>query len=293
MGGMFSASPFAAGGFGAANGITLRKPKIPAEQAALVPTTPTQSLQGFGQSVMGRGPIFRPVTLRMGQPAAPGGPVPSGGIPQNMPIDGGSAKQPGQSEAKLVDRLCALATKFSDKEVDSEIASRIFWSYLDNARVPAEVALPQVQARCPGIAIPARPSKPAVELKKPEKEGFHGKTQISCEEAEELSGLLDVVLAPLTPEEAAKEIAKEECLRELTDAGGFPIVERLQERLQDFLATAKPADTFEISQGEMVVTGKAVECAEALGRVRMVRTIVTAGGVVAGGGALLLILGIL
>lgn len=116
---------------------------------------------------------------------------------------------------------------------------------------------------------------------------------ISYEEARELSELLDVVLAPLTPEEAGSELADRECLRELTDAGGFPLVERLQERLKEFLASAKPTDTFEISQGEAVVTGKAVECAEALGRIKTVRTVATVGGAAAGGTALLLLLGII
>jgi len=281
MSGMFSASPFGGGGFG--TGVPLRKAAM--EQAPV--------MQGFG------GPLYRTVPIRMGQAAAtaPGGPVPSGGIPQNMPaapIDGGpKAKEPGRNETKLVDRLCVLAEKFYDEEVDPEIASRIFWSYLDHAKVPPEVALSKVRERCPGLATPPRPAKPASELKRPEKEGFRGKTSISYEEAKELADLLDVVLAPLTPEEAAKELAKEECLRELTEAAGFPIVERLRERLQEFLSTAAPTDTFEISHGETVVTGKAVECAEALGRIKTIRTIVTAGGVTVGGGALLLLLGVL
>jgi len=307
MAGLFSASPFGGGGFGAGlRDIPLQKrhlpgpsgtpgeigttSKIPMEQAAAMPS-PTQALRGFGG-----GSIFRQVPLRMGQAAAaaPGGPVPSGGIPQTMPAPQHErAREQGPNEAKLVDRLCVLIEKFSDKDIDPEIASRIFWSYLDHAKVPPEVALPKVQERCPGLTIPARPAKPAAELKRPEKEGFRGKTSISYEEAKELADLLDVVLAPLTPEEAAKELAKEECLRELTEAAGFPIVERLQERLQEFLSTAAPTDTFEISHGETVVTGKAVECAEALGRIKTIRTIVTAGGITVGGGALLLLLGVL
>jgi hypothetical protein len=203
------------------------------------------------------------------------------------------ARKQGQNEAKLVDRLCALLPKLADKDVDPDIFARIFWSYADHAKVPPEIVAQRIKERCPDLTVPPRPVRLAKQIRMPEKEGFRGKTRISYEEAQELSDLLEVVLAPLTPEEAAQEIANEECLRELTEASGFPIVESLKERLQEFLATAAPTDTFEISRGETVVTGKAVECAEAIGRVKTTKAIVTAGGVTVGVGALLLLLGIL
>jgi len=127
----------------------------------------------------------------------------------------------------------------------------------------------------------------------PREKGFHGKTRISMVEAQELAGLLDVVLAPMTPEEAATKLADHECLRELTEAGGFPLVKRLMDRLKTFIATASPTDTFEISHGELVVTGKAVECAEALGRLKTIKTVATVGGVAAGGTVLALLLGLI
>lgn len=127
----------------------------------------------------------------------------------------------------------------------------------------------------------------------PKHEGFHGKASISLLEAQELSALLDVVLAPVTPQEMEAKLADDRCLRELTDAGGFPIVKRLQDRLKAFIATATPADTFQISHGELNVTGKAVDCAEALGRLETLKTVATVGGVAAGGAGLLLLLGLI
>jgi hypothetical protein len=59
------------------------------------------------------------------------------------------------------------------------------------------------------------------------------------------------------------------------------------------LATAPPTATFEISHGEVVVTGKAVECAEAMGRVKIIKTVAYTGGAVAGGASLLWLLGLL
>lgn len=122
--------------------------------------------------------------------------------------------------------------------------------------------------------------------------GFRGKTRISRDEAAELSDLLEIVLAPATAEEAAAA-DKHTCLRELSAAGQWPTVQRLRARLMEFLASAGPADTFEISHGETVVTAKAVECAEALGRAEAMRRVVTVGGAAAGGTLLLLLLGVL
>jgi len=133
----------------------------------------------------------------------------------------------------------------------------------------------------------------AQQPKPPKEPGFHGKTSISYLEAKDLEALLEVVLGPLSPEEAATKLADHECLRELSEAGGFPLVSRLLERLKTFVASAQETDTFQISHGEAVVTGKAVECAEALGRLKTIRTAAAVGGVAAGGGALLLLLGIL
>src|SRR3990167_9444113 len=74
---------------------------------------------------------------------------------------------------------------------------------------------------------------------------------------------------------------------------GAPRASRLLERLKAFVASAQETDTFQTSHGEAVVTGKAVECAEALGRLKTLRTAAGVGGGAAGGGALLLLLGIL
>jgi hypothetical protein len=142
--------------------------------------------------------------------------------------------------------------------------------------------------------VPTPQSPPAhKKIEPPQQQGFHGKMRISLVEAQELSGLLDVVLAPLTPEEAETQLANHECLRELTEAGGFPIVKRLLDRLKTFITTAQQTDTFEISHGELVVTGKAVECAEALGRLKTIKTVATVGGVAAGGAVVLLLLGLI
>jgi hypothetical protein len=196
-------------------------------------------------------------------------------------------------KAAVIDRLCTILVKFAQNEVPEDVAGRIFWSYVDDAKIPPSLAAQLVLDQCPDLKIPGKPVTPAKELKKPEKEGFHGKTQITFEEAADLLELMDTVLAPLTPEEAASQIADRECLRELNDAGGFPLVERLQERLRKFLETASPDALFTISQGETVVTGKAVECAEALGRIKTIKTVATVGGIAAGGGILLLLFGLI
>jgi len=201
--------------------------------------------------------------------------------------------QVSPNKEAVIDRLCNILVKFAEKEVPEDVAGRIFWSYVDDAKIPPALAAQMIKDRCPDLKIPGKPVTPAKEMKKPEKEGFRGKTQISFAEAMELAELLDVVLAPLTPEEAASEIADRECLRELNDAGGFPLVERLQARLKKFLETAQETDMFTISHGETVVTGKAVECADALGRIKTIKTVATVGGITAGGGALLLLLGLI
>lgn len=251
-----------------------------------------------------KGARMKPVTLRMGSDPllGPGG---SGRFLSqgDFSVNTGKAKSepaavPAQDQAsekkkRLADRLCVILGKFRDREVDEEVAARIFWSYVDDARIPPSIAAQMILDRCPDLKIPAKPVTPVKELKKAEKDGFHGKTEITFQEASELLDLLTVVLAPLTPEEAASKIADRECLRELNDAGGFPIVERLQERLMEFLETATPEDMFTISHGESVVTGKAVECAEALGRIKTIKTVAVVGGVTVGSAALLLLLGLI
>lgn len=211
---------------------------------------------------------------------------------------------PQTSEAALAekreDRICEMLTKFSEDRPgssdESDARSRILWSYVnDQARRTGQsddAVAQAVSARCPGAALPLKPAPPGP-IQPPGQQGFHGKTKLSFDEAKELSDLLTVVLTPLSPEEAAKEIAREDCLRDIVRADGFPIVDRLQERLKDFLAKAKPTDTFEISHGEAVVTGKAVECAEAIGRVKVIRTVAYAGGAAAGGAGLLWLVGLL
>lgn len=218
--------------------------------------------------------------------AAPPGVAPAPDRPISRPLP----ERPTRPDRvmNVILRMCTVLRKLAEKEVGEEIAARIFWSYADHANLPTDMVTKLVSEHCPEVAIPPRPTTPPKQMKRPEKEGFRGKTRLSYEEAQDLSELLTIVLAPLTPEEAASELADRECLRELTDAGGFPIVERLQERLKEFLATAQPTDTFEISKGEVVVTGKAVECADALGRLATIRTVATAGGI--GGAGLLLFL---
>lgn len=152
---------------------------------------------------------------------------------------------------------------------------------------PLQTAIPAPQVLPTSEKGKTKPMTP------PKHEGFHGKASISLSEAQELSALLDVVLAPVTPQEMEAKLADDKCLRELTDAGGFPIVKRLQDRLKAFIATATPSDTFQISHGELNVTGKAVDCAEALGRLETLKTVATVGGVAAGGAGLLLLLGLI
>lgn len=133
----------------------------------------------------------------------------------------------------------------------------------------------------PEERVPKEPMKP--------EQGFHGKALLSYDEARELSILLEEVLAPLTPEQETSQDEEDVCKRDL-HAGEYPIVIRLQERLKSFLAVGDTMANFEISQGELNVTSKSVECAVAIGKVRLTRTLVTAGGVAAGGAALLLLL---
>jgi hypothetical protein len=201
----------------------------------------------------------------------------------------GAVERPAP-QGRQVERLCSILRRFTEEAVPDDVKARVFWSYVDDAGRPEADVLAEIRSACPDLSVPARPAM-APELKpdRPDQVGFRGKARISLEEAKELLAALDEVLRPLTPEETASDIAREECLRELA-AGAFPIVERLRERLADFVATAGPQDTFEISHGQLVVTGKAVDCAVAIGRGRVVRTALTVGGVGAGAGLLALLL---
>lgn len=263
----------------------------------------------WGSYWSNQGAAFLGSVPMVGQAMAPGGGSPMK-LPE-MPSDRTTRIKPDATrtttettrpdfQQRGLLRICGLLQRFAEEAAgstdESEARSRIFWSYVRNETKRSgqtEDAIAQaVQANCPTITLPPKPPAPR-ETKPPKEKGFHGKTMLSYDEAKELSELLTVVLTPLSPEEAAREIAREECLRDMVQAEGFPIVERLQERLTTFLATAQPTDTFEISHGEVVVTGKAVECAEAIGRVKTVRTVAYTGGAAAGGLGLLWLLGIL
>lgn len=112
-----------------------------------------------------------------------------------------------------------------------------------------------------------------------------GKAVLSLDEAKELLSSLEIALAPVSSAEAAQE--EHECLRELR-SGAFPIVSRLAEKLRKFIATATPESTFTISQGEVSVTGKALDCAASIGRDQTIKTVATVAG--AGGAIALLLL---
>jgi len=111
-----------------------------------------------------------------------------------------------------------------------------------------------------------------------------GKATLSLDEAKELLASLEIALAPVTEAEKAQE--EHDCLRELR-SGPFPIVARLAERLRKFIATATPESQFTISQGELTVTEKALDCATSIGRAETIKTVTTVAGA---GGALALLL---
>lgn len=188
-------------------------------------------------------------------------------------------------------RVCSIMKKFQENQVEPEIQGHIFWSYARHSRVSEAEFLKAYASACPGGFVPEKPAKPAKELtaESPEHVGFHGKTQINYQEAQELKLALDEVLKPLTPEESANELAKETCLRDFS-AGSFPIVEELRDDLAEFVAAGDTGATFEISQGQVIVAGKAIDCAVALGRGKIIKTALTAGGVGIGALALLFLL---
>lgn len=245
---------------------------------------------------------FRP--FRMGQtPGAGFGDlstfIPQGGqqvtIPENK-VKPDQTRMPGVlSPSKdrfqwAVSRLCSIMRKFTEAEVAPDVQGQVFWSYVKHAQSSEESVITAYKTLCPDLPVPAKPLVPEKELvaESQEKTGFHGKTRINYEEAQQLLLALDEVLKPLTPEEQASEIGKRECLRDFA-AGNFPKVERLKADLEAFVAAGDKTATFEISKGDIVVAGKAIDCAVALGRGKVVRAALTAGGVV-GAGALLLFL---
>jgi hypothetical protein len=204
--------------------------------------------------------------------------------PRPVPVE----YQPARFERLLL-RLCSIMRAFKAQGVAADVQSEVFWSYVRHFRQPEDLTLAAFREVCPDAAAPPKPTRPPRELKPPARAGFHGKTRIGMAEARELLAALDEVLRPLSPEEAASDIADEECLRELA-SGSFPIVEDLRARLAEFVAAGGADATFEISHGETVVTGKAVECAVALGRAGALRTALTAGTAAAGVGIALLLL---
>lgn len=189
-----------------------------------------------------------------------------------------------------VGRLCSIMRNFTENEVAADVQGQVFWSYVRHAQSSEESVIAAYKTLCPELPVPAKPAVPEKELvaESPEKTGFHGKAKISFEEAKQLLLALDEVLRPLTPEEQGSEIGKQECLRDFA-AGNFPKVERLRDDLAEFVAAGNTAATFEISKGDLVVAGKAIDCAVALGRGKAIKAAVTAGGVI-GAGALLLLL---
>lgn len=130
----------------------------------------------------------------------------------------------------------------------------------------------------PPQGFPSTPEPQAPETRERKTPEPRGKTRLTFDEAQELLNVLDVVLEPLTSEEAATEAAKTECLRELS-SGPFPVLVRLRERLLEFIAAGNLSATFEISKGEINVMEKAVTCAESIGRGKTIRTVATVGGI--------------
>ena len=188
-----------------------------------------------------------------------------------------------------VSRLCSIMRSFSEDSVSAEVQSQVFWSYVKQANSSEESVLTAYKTLCPELTVPAKSLTPEKELvAEPGKSGFHGKTTISYAEAVELNTALTEVLRPLTPEEAASAIGKEECLRDFA-AGNFPKLERLQDDLQSFIDAGDQGTTFTISKGDIVVAGKAIDCAVALGRGKIIKGALVAGSVI-GAGALLLFL---
>ena len=85
-----------------------------------------------------------------------------------------------------------------------------------------------------------------------------GQVSITYEEATTFLEFINIVLAPLAPEEREAEGAREACKREL-QAGSFPILTKLQERLAAFTGAGDTSATFVMTKGEMNVLDQLVQ----------------------------------
>lgn len=108
-----------------------------------------------------------------------------------------------------------------------------------------------------------------------------GKSSITREEAQGFLDVLIEITKPITDDLKTKN--PEACVRDIA-AGQYPILIRLRDRLIEELARGTPM--IAVSQGELNVAEKAVVCAEALGTIKVTRTVIAAG---AGVGALALL----
>lgn len=196
----------------------------------------------------------------------------------------------GQAPASDVQSLAkAACVGLADTSIPAEAKARTFWGAAGRSGVSPEEFVSAVRAACPNVRVPEAPAVGPYGRAAEERGGTGQKAVINLEEARELLDSLNEVLRPLSSPEAEAAMAEEACLRDVK-AGNFPLVERLRSRLQAFVTANVQGSTFEISRGELNVTAKAVECAAAIGRGRVVRTAVTAGGIAAGGALLLLLL---
>lgn len=219
------------------------------------------------------------------QGAIPPMPIKPGPVPHSRPLDAPRARFEW-----AVGRLCTLMRRFGESPISDEVKSQIFWSYVKHSNSSEESVLAAYKTLCPEFQVPPKPVTREKELVSEghEHEGFHGKTQITYDEAKELMTALDEVLKPLTPEEAAKSVDTQACIRDFA-AGNFPKVEALRDDLKAFIDAGDKTATFEISKGDVVVAGKAIDCAVALGRGKIIKTALVTGGAI-GAGALLLFL---
>lgn len=145
---------------------------------------------------------------------------------------------------------------------------------------PVRLMQPGMGQEAPAV----EPYTPVPIIPQPELPTQGGKTRISLDEAKVLFQALEVALAPITENENI--IEQHACLREM-QAGAFPIVRRLGDRLRIFVGTAAPTDTFELSHGELTMAQKTLDCAESIGREQNEKVILTTLGI--GGAAALLL----
>lgn len=148
-----------------------------------------------------------------------------------------------------------------------------------NYRIPGETARP-------GLALPKAPpprqigavpvllgaNGPGKPELAPPSGVPKGKASLTRVEASGFLAVLEEITKPI--DEALAEAEDIECVRELA-AGPYPLVLKVRNRLREELAT--DAKEFPVSQGELTVAEKAVECAEAIGTVKTTRKVVTVG----------------